>query len=117
MRIFRIIILVVSVLDVKAHTQIADLKPERPRFDPYAWKSETLEDCLFIQSKEFTGIRFLGIKSGYCYGDTWYPIWAGNDTLNMHWSDGKTKRLDGDTDWPQNTREVTMELLSRRFNY
>ena len=117
MRIFRIIILVVSVLDVKAHTQIADLKPERPRFDPYAWKSETLEDCLFIQSKELTGIRFLGIKSGYCYGDTWYPIWAGNDTLNMHWSDGKTKRLDGDTDWPQNTREVTMELLSRRFNY
>jgi hypothetical protein len=108
---------VVSVLYVKAHAQIADLKPEILHFDPFVWKAETPEDCLFIQSKELTGIRFLGIKSGYCYRDTWYLTWAGNDTLNTPLSDGKTKRLDGYTDWPQNTRQVTMELLSRRFNY
>jgi hypothetical protein len=41
------------------------------------------------------------VKSGFRYGDTWYPAWAGNDILYSPWTDGKTKRLDGYTDWSQ----------------
>jgi hypothetical protein len=37
----------------------------------------------------------LGQKSGFYYGDTWYPSWASNDTLYSPWTDGHTTRLDG----------------------
>lgn len=85
----------------KAKAQMASLKPDILNYTPFVWQSETPEDCPFKQSKEFTGIKFLGIKSGYHYGDTWYPTWAENDTLYSPWTDGKTKRLDGYTDWSQ----------------
>ena len=42
-----------------------------------------------------TGIGFLGFKSGYHYGDTWYPTWSSNDTLYSPWTDGVTRRADG----------------------
>ena len=83
------------VLIIKANAQIAELKPEILRYEPFTWESETPEDCPFEQSKVLTGIKFLGVKSGYHYGDTWYPTWASNDTLYSPWTDGKTKRLDG----------------------
>jgi hypothetical protein len=82
-------------------SQLSELKPEILKFEPFTWQSEIPEDCPFKQSKELTGIKFLGIKSGYHYGDTWYPTWASNDTLYSPWTDGKTKRLDGYNDWSQ----------------
>jgi len=98
----KIIFIAVSVLyGLTATAQLPELKPEIVRFEPFIWKSETPSDCPFEQSKFFTGIQFLGIKSGYHYGDTWYPSWASNDTLYSPWTDGKTKRLDGYTDWSQ----------------
>ena len=51
-------------------SQIADLKPEILNFEPFVWPSETPLDCPFEQSDEFSGIKFMGIKSGYHYGDT-----------------------------------------------
>jgi hypothetical protein len=84
-----------------AKSQTADLRPEILRFESFLWVSETPEDCPFEQSKELTGIKFSGIKSGFRYGDTWYPAWASNDTLYSPWTDGRTKRLDGYTDWSQ----------------
>ena len=81
--------------------QTVDLSPEILQFDPFIWPNETPEDCPFEQSEEFNGIKFLGIKSGFHYGDTWYPAWAENDTLYSPWTDGRTKRLDGYTDWSQ----------------
>jgi hypothetical protein len=86
---------------IDAMSQTADFRPEILKFEPFVWPSEIPDGCPFKQSKEFTGIKFLGIKSGYHYGDTWYPTWAENDTLYSPWTDGKTKRLDGYTDWSQ----------------
>lgn len=85
----------------EAHAQIADLKPDILRFEPFVWPSELPDDCPFELSKDLNGIKFLGVKSGFHYGDTWYPAWASNDTLYSPWTDGKTKRLDGYTDWSQ----------------
>ena len=81
--------------------QVADLKPDILRFDPFIWPSDIPAACPFERSKAFNGIRFLGVKSGFRYGDTWYPTWAENDILYSPWTDGKTKRLDGYTDWSQ----------------
>jgi hypothetical protein len=80
---------------------IAQAKPDTLSFKPFVWQSETPSDCPFKQSKELNGIKFLGLKSGFHYGDTWYPTWASNDTLYSPWTDGKTKRLDGYEDWSQ----------------
>jgi hypothetical protein len=91
--------LMFAALIVKSQTPV--LKPEIFTFEPFIWQSEVPDDCPFKPSKELTGIKFLGIKSGYRYGDTWYPTWASNDTLYSPWTDGKTKRLDGYTDWSQ----------------
>jgi len=80
-------------------SQTVDLEPDILRFAPFIWQSEIPEDCPFKHSKEFNGIKFLGIKSGFRYGDTWYPTWASNDTLYSPWTDGSTtKRLDGYSD-------------------
>lgn len=97
--IFMVLCFLLSVGPAKS--QVADLKPEILKYEPFIWPSETPVDCPFEQSEEFNGIKFLGIKSGYHYGDTWYPTWAENDTLYSPWTDGKTKRLDGYTDWSQ----------------
>ena len=74
--------------------QIADLKPDILRFDPFTWPDRIPETCPFERSKAFNAIRFLGVKSGFRYGDTWYPTWAENDILYSPWTDGITKRLD-----------------------
>jgi hypothetical protein len=86
---------------VAGYSQTVNLLPEILKYDPFIWPNETPPDCPFERSKAFTGIKFLGVKSGYHYGDTWYPTWASNDTLYSPWTDGKTKRLDGYTDWSQ----------------
>jgi len=98
----KILVLLLLVLSTGAiKSQTADLQPDTLRFEPFVWQSEIPEDCPFQPSEEFNGIRFLGVKSGFHYGDTWYPTWASNDTLYSPWTDGKTKRLDGYTDWSQ----------------
>jgi hypothetical protein len=86
---------------ISLFSQIPELKPEILRYEPFIWPSEVPEDCPFKQSEVFKAVKFLGVKSGYHYGDTWYPTWASNDTLYSPWTDGKTKRLDGYTDWSQ----------------
>ncbi len=86
---------------VSVFSQLPELKPEILNFEPFVWTSEIPEDCPFEHSEEYNAVKFLGIKSGYHYGDTWYPTWASNDTLYSPWTDGKTTRLDGYTDWSQ----------------
>ncbi len=98
-RYYLLFLMVFAFLAVRS--QSTDLKPEILKYEPFVWPSEKPDDCPFDQSLEFTGIKFLGLKSGYHYGDTWYPTWAGNDTLYSPWTDGVTKRLDGYTDWSQ----------------
>lgn len=76
--------------------QINDIdKPIILKYESFVWKSNPPEGIPFENSKMFKGIEFLGIKSGFLYGDTWYPSWASNDTLYSPWTDGRTKRLDG----------------------
>jgi hypothetical protein len=96
-----IFIVLAFLIVFTSHSQIPELKPEVLKYEPFIWPSEIPEDCPFEQSKAFNAVKFLGIKSGYRYGDTWYPTWASNDTLYSPWTDGKTKRLDGYTDWSQ----------------
>ena len=73
----------------------AQLKPDTLTYQPFVWKSDPPADCPFDQSKEYAGVRFLGNKSGFHYGDTWYPSWASDDNLYSGWTDGCTWRLDG----------------------
>ena len=73
------VVLVFLCLSVKS--QNVDLSPEIQTYEPFIWPSEIPADCSFKQSEELDEIKFLGIKSGYRYGDTWYPTWASNDTL------------------------------------
>jgi hypothetical protein len=84
-----------------AFSQLPEIKPEIVKFEPFVWPSQIPSDCPFSLSERYNAIKFLGIKSGFHYGDTWYPSWASNDTLYSPWTDGKTKRLDGYTDWSQ----------------
>jgi len=98
----KILVLLLLVLCTGAiRSQTVDLGPDVLRYEPFVWPSEVPKDCPLEQSGEFKGIKFLGIKSGFHYGDTLYPAWAANDTLYSPWTDGKTKRLDGYTDWSQ----------------
>lgn len=76
----------------------AQLKPDTLRFNPFVWQSETPADCPFEQSKELTGIKFMGLKSGFHVGDTWYPSWAEDDKLYSPYTDGSCPRLDGGVD-------------------
>ena len=71
------------------------LEPDILRFKPFVWKSVIPKKCPFKQSKEFSGLAFLGYKTGFHYGDTWYPSWAEDDKLYSPWTDGNTWRLDG----------------------
>src|SRR5512137_3011821 len=70
-------------------------KPDVVKFEPFTWTSKPPADCPFEPSRELTGIRFLGVKSGFRYGDTWYPSWAADDKLYSPWTDGVCWRLDG----------------------
>jgi hypothetical protein len=103
-----ILILTVFVFAVgSVGSQTADLRPEILEYEPFVWNSEPPNDCPFEPSESITGIQFSGIKSGYRYGDTWYPTWAANDNLYSPWTDGKTKRLDGYIDWSQSWVDQT----------
>lgn len=57
-----------------------EVKPETLTYTPFTWKSDPPKDNPFKLSTTLTGIKFLGKKSGFHYGDTWYPTWAANDT-------------------------------------
>jgi hypothetical protein len=70
-------------------------KPKVETFDPFVWVSEKPSDCPFPDSRSLTKIRFLGLKSGFIYGDTFYPSWADDDLMYSPWTDGATWRLDG----------------------
>jgi hypothetical protein len=74
------------------------LKPRIVKFDAFTWKSEPPADCPFEQSRDLTGIRFQGVKSGFYFGDTWYPSWAADDKMYSPWTDGGCWRLDGSWD-------------------
>jgi len=102
-KIFQIIVLLVFIVG-SVNSQTVDLSPETLTYDPFIWPSEIPEDCPFDQSKAFNQIKFMGVKSGYRYGDTWYPTWASNDTLYSPWTDGNTtKRIDGYTEISHST--------------
>jgi len=79
----------------KAQIQVEPLKLVIERFDPFVWKSEIPSGCPFRQSTDFSQIRFLGVKSGFHVGDTFYPSWADDDLMYSPWTDGITWRLDG----------------------
>jgi len=82
----------------KVQVQIEPLKPEIENFDVFTWKSEIPSDCPFRRSEDFSQIRFMGVKSGFRYGDTFYPTWGDDDLLYSPWTDGATWRLDGSWD-------------------
>ncbi len=86
-------ILTFTFFSCAAQTDLPE--PDTLRFTPFVWKSEKPKDCPFKDSKELKGIKFLGLKSGYLYGDTWYPSWAADDRLYSPWTDGNTWQADG----------------------
>lgn len=79
--------------------KIQPLKPEIETFDPFVWNSEIPDDCPFKRSKNFSQIEFLGIKSGFRFGDTFYPTWAEDDLMYSPYTDGGCCRLDGKWDY------------------
>ena len=95
-------IIIFNLFVISAFSQLPELKPEILKYEPFIWPSEVPKDCPFKQSAEFNAIKFLELKVGYYYGDTWKILhWALTDTLYCPWTDGKTKRLDGYMDWSQ----------------
>jgi hypothetical protein len=105
------ILLSVFSLHFPSLSQVASLRPDTLSYQPFIWKSQAPADCPFEPSKEIIGIKFLGLKSGFHYGDTWYPTWAANDTLYSPWTDGTSKRLDGYSEeansWDSQTHNTT----------
>ena len=99
------------LMHVNAKSQIQNIKPDTLSYKPFVWKSEAPKDCPFEHSKDLTGIKFLGLKSGFHYGDTWYPTWSSNDTLYSPYTDGTTTRFDGYNDeaisWDSQTHNNT----------
>ena len=81
---FRILIL----LCLPAPRLDAQVKPENLNYPPMVWRSTPPADCPFPASKEITGITLLGVKSGFRFGDTWYPTWAEDGNLYSPWTDG-----------------------------
>jgi hypothetical protein len=76
----------------------AQLKPDTLIYEPFIWKSEPPADFPIEPSKELTGIKFLGMKSGFHFGDTWYPTWADDGKMYSPWTDGSCWRLDGSSE-------------------
>lgn len=58
-------------------------------FDPFVWPSEPPKDCPFPNSKDITGVEFLGTSITYTGADTWYPTWGRDGLLYSPWTDGK----------------------------
>jgi hypothetical protein len=85
----------VLFLSIKGNAQIDYIKPDTLSYKPFIWISEPPADCPFEPSKSIFGIYFMGIKSGFHFGDTWYPSWAENDKMYSPWTDGSCWRLDG----------------------
>ena len=76
----------------------SQVKPDTLTFKGFVWKSEPPADCPFELSKEIRGVKFLGVKSGFHVGDTWYPSWADDGRLYSPFTDGSCPRLDGGED-------------------
>ena len=74
----KITLILLMIICINAYTN-AQIKPDTINYKTDVWKSETRADCPFNQSEEVTGIRLLGIKNGFHYGDTWYPTWGSDD--------------------------------------
>lgn len=105
----RNVTLICLILNMACRYTNAQTKPDTLRFEPFVWDSETPSDCPFKQSKEITGIKLLGFKSGFHYGDTWYPTWGSDDNLYSPWTDGTTN---GTMSWSSgfsNNGEVNSE--------
>ncbi|MDR1561704.1 MAG: hypothetical protein LBS54_01285 [Dysgonamonadaceae bacterium] len=78
--------------------QVEPLKPIVEKFDSFYWQSDIPADCPFGRSGDFNRIKFLGIKSGFHFADTWYPSWGDDDLLYSPYTDGVCWRLDGGFD-------------------
>ncbi|MDR1813609.1 MAG: hypothetical protein LBR18_02030, partial [Tannerella sp.] len=83
---------------VETYVKVSPVKPEIEHYDAFVWQSETPSDCPFPQSSDFSKIRFLGLKSGFHFADTWYPTWGDDDILYSPYTDGSCWRLDGSYD-------------------
>ncbi|GHU63184.1 hypothetical protein FACS1894123_05450 [Bacteroidia bacterium] len=57
-----------------------------------------MSDCPFPQSKAYSQVKFLGVKSGFHFSDTFYPTWGEDDILYSPYTDGSVWRLDGSWD-------------------
>ncbi len=87
----------------------SQVKPDTINFKPFVWNSAPPADCPFILSKELTGLKFLGIKSGFHYGDTWYPTWGSDGNLYSPWTDGTTNGVISWSSGFSNNGEVSGE--------
>ena len=87
----------------------AQTKPEIINYSPFVWESDPPVDCPFYQSKELTGIKLLGIKSGFRCGDTWYPTWGADGNLYSPWTDGTTNGVRSWSSGFSNNGEVNSE--------
>jgi len=87
----------------------AQIKPEIINCSPFVWESAAPADCPFEPSKELTGIKMLGIKSGFHYGDTWYPTWGADGNLYSPWTDGTTNGVRSWSSGFSNNGEVNNE--------
>src|ERR1035437_6250224 len=89
-----ILIILLMTICIGSYTN-GQLKPDTLTYKPFIWKSEAPADCPFERSAELSGIKLLGIKSGFHFGDTWYPTWADDGRMYSPWTDGSCWRLDG----------------------
>ncbi len=95
MNTIRLLIVLVTCIASLSHAQV---RPDTLRYTPFIWESAPPSDCPFEPSKDLSGIRFLGVKSGFRVGDTWYPSWAADGKLYSPYTDGRCPRLDGGRD-------------------
>ncbi|MEI6140978.1 MAG: hypothetical protein WCP85_17050 [Mariniphaga sp.] len=88
-----VVFLMVMCFTAKSQQSLA--RPDTLSFKPFIWKSEVPSGSPFRQSKEITGIKFLGLKSGFHVADTWYPTWSDDNHLYSPFTDGQCPRLEG----------------------
>jgi hypothetical protein len=106
MKTVNTLLVFVSVLAGMRSSASAQPQPDTLSYPSFVWKSAPPQDCPFTPSEEFGGIRFVGLKSGFHFGDTWYPSWAADGRLYSPWTDGKCWRLDGGYDRSISDEEV-----------
>ena len=111
MKINRFVLIVIMLVFITGpvNSQTVDLSPEILTFESFIWPSVIPEDCPFKQSKKFNTIKFLGLKSGYRYGDTWYPTWADDGNLYSPYTDRAVNGIlsISDADWQDQGTENT----------